>query len=84
MKSVLPIICSCLFGLCSLAFPQQFVPGCTLPFDAIKTTDLEIDATCSIDGNSGDNQGKRLESEAKNNFCAAGDAVPIRYATFRV
>src|SRR5690242_11321987 len=49
-----------------------FDVGCQLPFEAIETEGLTIDSTCSIDGNSGDDVGKRLESEAKNNFCVEG------------
>ena len=62
--------------------PQGFDPGCKLPFDKIKTEGLEIDATCSMDGNSTDT-GKRLESNAKNNFCARGKPISITFATFK-
>ena len=56
-----------------------FKPGCELPFDGIKTEGLEIDAICSMDGNAGDDTGKRLESNAKNNFCVDGKPTPITY-----
>jgi hypothetical protein len=63
-------------------FAQGFNPGCKLPFYTIKTEGLDIDATCSIDGNSTDT-GKRLESNAKNNFCAKGKPRPITFAIFK-
>jgi len=59
-----------------------FDVGCQLPFEAIETEGLTIDSTCSIDGNSGDDVGKRLESEAKNNFCVDGSPVPVTYEDF--
>lgn len=59
-----------------------FEPDCTLPFDAIKAEGLTIDETCSPDGNAGDDVGKRLESNAKNNFCVEGSPVPITYEDF--
>jgi hypothetical protein len=65
------------------ATPEKFRPACKLPFDDIKTEDLEIDKICSIDGNAGDDVGKRLESNAKNNFCATGKAIPITYSTLK-
>lgn len=63
--------------------PEGFHPGCKLPFDDIKTDDLDIDSTCSINGNAGNDVGKRLESNAKNNFCATGKAVSITYSTLK-
>jgi hypothetical protein len=59
-----------------------FQPGCKLPFETIKTVGLEVDATCSVDGNAGDNLGKRLEINAKNNFCAGGKPTPIVFDDF--
>jgi len=61
---------------------QGFDPGCKLPFDKIKTEGLDIDETCSMDGNSNDT-GKRLESNAKNNFCASNKPTPITYSIFK-
>lgn len=55
-----------------------FQPGCELPFDSIKTDGLTIDEVCTEDGNAGDDVGKRLESNAKNNFCAEGDPIGIK------
>jgi hypothetical protein len=60
-----------------------FKPGCELPFDNIKTEGLTIDAVCSEDGNAGTDTGKRLESNAKNNFCVDGDPIPISYDDFK-
>src|ERR1051325_1957518 len=57
-------------------------PGCTLPFDDIKAAGLGIDQTCTADGNAGDDTGKRLESKAKNNFCAANKPVTITFGFF--
>jgi hypothetical protein len=54
---------------------QGFDPGCKLPFDALKTEGLPIDAA------PGDT-GKRLESNAKNNFCAKGKPTTITYSAF--
>lgn len=55
--------------------------GCTLPFEPIKSTDLDIDKSCTVDGNAKDT-GKKLESNAKNNFCVTSKPVPITYTTF--
>ena len=62
---------------------QGFDPGCKLPFDALKTEGLDIDANCTIDGGAapGDT-GKKLESNAKNNFCAKGKPTTILYSAF--
>ncbi len=59
-----------------------FEPECQLPFEAIKTNGLTIDETCTADGNAGNDVGKRLESNAKNNFCVEGNPVPITYEDF--
>lgn len=59
--------------------PMLFKPGCELPFDDIKTEGLEVDTKCTIDGNAGDKTAKRLENNAKNNFCAGGKPRPITY-----
>jgi hypothetical protein len=63
----------------AIAFMSGLKPGCVLPFDAIKTEGLQIDQDCSIDGNSGNDNGKRLESNAKNSFCIPGNPIPITY-----
>lgn len=59
-----------------------FEPECTLPFDDIKTDGLTIDEICSKDGNAGDDVAKRLESNAKNDFCVEGTPVTIKYEDF--
>ena len=60
-----------------------FKPGCRLPFDTIKSTGLEIDEKCTVDGNGGDDTAKVLENHAKNNFCIDGQPVPITYDDFK-
>jgi hypothetical protein len=60
-----------------------FQPDCKLPFDSIKTLDLEVDTTCTLDGNAGTDTAKRLENNAKNNFCVKGDPTPITYDDFK-
>jgi len=67
----------------SPVFMSGLTSGCVLPFDDIKSDGLEIDQTCSIDGNSGDDTGKRLESEAKNNFCLEIKPISITYDDFK-
>ncbi|HLM54632.1 MAG TPA: hypothetical protein VK422_00790 [Pyrinomonadaceae bacterium] len=64
---------------------QPFDPGCTLPFDAIKTTGLGIDAQCPKGGHSallGASQPHVLQNLAKNNFCVKGEATPVGYDAF--
>ena len=64
---------------------QSFDPGCTLPFDAIKTTGLAIDAQCPMGGHSGILNGSQphiLQNLAKNNFCVTGDPTPVSYNAF--
>ena len=56
-----------------------FQPDCRLPFDSIKTPDLDVDASCTLDGNAGTDTAKRLENNAKNNFCVKGEPTPITY-----
>jgi hypothetical protein len=63
--------------------PVVFNSKCEMPFDDIKTDGLEVDAKCTIDGNAGDDKAKRLENNAKNNFCVAGTATPIIYDDFK-
>lgn len=60
-----------------------FKPGCTLPFDPIKSAGLEIDAKCTSDGNGGSDTAKVLENHAKNNFCVTGTPVAITYDDFK-
>jgi hypothetical protein len=83
MKSILAGACAlCALLSCGgLAAAEPFVAGCDVPFQAIATTDLEIDQQCGIDGGSS-NSAKKAESNAKNDFCAQGPATPIHYATF--
>lgn len=52
-----------------------FVPGCAYPFADIEVAH-SIDADCGAAGNATDapNQAQNL---AKNNFCAAGDAITV-------
>lgn len=62
-----------------------FEPGCALPYNAIKTTGLAIDAQCPKGGHSSlvnGSQGHILQNLAKNNFCATGDPVPVSYNAF--
>lgn len=66
----------------AVVFKSDLKAGCTLPFADIESENLAIDQTCSIDGNSGDDQGKRLESEQKNNFCVTGKPIPIDFDDF--
>lgn len=66
----------------TVASAPLFKPGCELPFEDIKTPGLDVDEQCTSDGNAGDNTAKRLENNAKNNFCAQGTPVPIVYADF--
>ena len=63
---------------------QGFVlpTGCRLSFDKFKTDGLDVDSSCTADGNAKDDLGKRLESNAKNNFCATGTPIAINYNTF--
>ena len=69
--------------------PSLFAQGfalpadCSLSFASIKTTDLEIDAPCTVDGNAGDDTGKKLESNAKNDFCVTGKPVPYTCSNSR-
>jgi hypothetical protein len=56
-----------------------FQPDCKLPFDSIKTLDLDVDADCTVDGNAGTDTAKRLENNAKNNFCVKGSPTSITY-----
>jgi hypothetical protein len=79
MKTTLS--CVCMLLCCALALHGQFVPGCDVPFKAIQTANLGIDAKCGIDGGSTD-PAKKAESDAKNNFCVTGQGTPIEYATF--
>jgi hypothetical protein len=60
-----------------------FMPGCKLPFDSIKSSGLEIDAECTVDGNGGKNTAKVLENHAKNDFCVTGTPVAITYDDFK-
>jgi hypothetical protein len=75
-------IAICFVSMSAVLLAQEFKPGCELPFKAIETEGLEIDASCSIDGNAGDDQMKKLESEAKNNFCVTGTPKNITYPNF--
>lgn len=64
---------------------QPFDPGCTLPFDAIKTPGLAIDAQCPKGGHSailGGSQPHILQNLAKNNFCVTGAPLPVSYNVF--
>jgi hypothetical protein len=74
----------CFASMCVVVASQGFkLPAsCHLPFESIETVDLDIDASCSIDGNSGDDELKKLESEAKNNFCLTTTPLSITYTTF--
>ena len=81
-------VCLPLFALGLSA--QSFIlpPDCELAFRDIARKGLAIDDKCSADGSSdtlereADRIAKKLESNAKNNFCAAGKKTPITYQTF--
>ena len=62
---------------------QAFVPGCTLPFDAIKL-EHPIDHQCPLSGDEGTdgNAPHHLQNEAKNDFCATNATVPVSYNVF--
>jgi hypothetical protein len=62
--------------------PTKFVPGCKLPFDSIKQTNLTIDAQCGQDGASAANTPNALQNEKKNNFCALGTPLELTFSTF--
>ena len=68
----------------SSVLAQGFKAGCKLPFDKIKTDGLDIDESSSRNGNAGDDTGKRLESNAKNNFCVEGKTTSITYTIFKL
>ena len=61
---------------------EDFQPGCTLPFDQIKSENLEIDAECGIEGAGGSDE-KVAENRAKNNFCATGSAASLSFVSFK-
>jgi len=76
-----------LVGIVEEAKPQPFVPGCMLPFDAIKVHH-PIDDSCLSRGDvpeppvAANDAGHALQNEAKNNFCAFGSPVLVTFATF--
>ena|SRR5690349_10716499 len=57
--------------------------GCKVPFDNIKSSGLEIDAKCTVDGNGGKDTAKVLENHSKNNFCVTGNPTAITYDDFK-
>ena len=61
---------------------EDFQPGCTLPFDQIKSENLKIDAQCGIEGAGGSDE-KVAENRAKNNFCATGSAASLSFVSFK-
>ncbi len=69
-------------GPAGISKQMAFQAGCKLPFDSIKTAGLTVDATCTENGNAGNDMGKRLESNAKNDFCVEGDPTPIVFEDF--
>ena len=58
-----------------------FDPGCTLPFESIKTHRW-IDTYCGPEGSAGTDAGK-VQNRAKNQFCASGNPVDLSLANFR-
>lgn len=63
---------------------EAFVPGCTLPFDAIKLR-RDIDGRCPKGGHSALIQGSQphvLQNLAKNDFCVDGPPTPISFNAF--
>lgn len=62
-----------------------FDPGCTLPYDAIKTTNLDVDAKCPKGGHSALLNGSQphiQQNLAKNNFCVTGNPTPVSFNAF--
>src|SRR5437870_1077399 len=60
-----------------LALADEFVPPCTLPFDAIKVKH-PFDTKCGI-GGTGTDPAKLLQNRVKNNFCAAGTPTAVSF-----
>jgi hypothetical protein len=52
-----------------------FVPGCAYPFAGIEVPH-SIDADCGISGDATDGP-NQAQNQAKNNFCAAGNAITV-------
>jgi hypothetical protein len=72
---------SLLFAVALLILPQQFSPGCTLPFAAI-AEDHPIDNSCSDREGNATSMTSRLQNRVKNNFCAGGQVVSLTKANF--
>jgi hypothetical protein len=64
---------------------QAFDPGCQVPFHDVQGSH-DLDSNCGINGTKRDggqlSDAKKAENEAKNNFCAPGQALPISLTTF--
>jgi hypothetical protein len=58
---------------------SPFEPGCTPTFGSSDTH--PIDADCGIEG-AGDTDAKKLESRAKNNYCATGTPALVTFLSF--
>lgn len=58
-----------------------FVPGCELPFADIAGSELDVDATCPIEG-VGSSEAHLAQNRAKNNFCAPGPVIPLKLGDF--
>jgi hypothetical protein len=76
--SLLLLLVATVSDLCA---QNPFRAGCELPFNKIATKGLDVDKSCGIGGGSNDAP-KVAESNAKNNFCAAGPVTTITYNTF--
>jgi hypothetical protein len=71
----------CALALCVSASAATFDPPCKLPFASI-ANNQPIDSKCGVAGNAGANQGMRLQDMAKNNFCAKGKPVVLRFSDY--
>ena len=69
----------------SISPAEEFKLPCAVlpsPLDEIRNTDLEIDQVCGFEGNH-NNERKRLENRAKNDFCATNTPIAINFGVLR-
>lgn len=81
-RTLLPLVA--ILYLASTAIAQlntPFVPGCTLPFEAIAVK-RGIDLSCGRKGSAGSLGGQR-QNEAKNEFCAPGPLIDVTIADLK-
>jgi hypothetical protein len=87
MVTLLSLFVLAIAGTAEHARAQTFVPGCTLPFDAIKLHH-PVDDSCWARGDvpnppvGSNDAGHALQNEAKNNFRASGAPVRVTFASF--